>query len=91
MGPNACNWIIGAQESHENALQTSNMSVWYKKDTTSIAVSVIKSQFYGEFLVNYSNIWFNMGPSACNWIIGMQESHEKGLQIGWEGFHRALE
>ena len=32
-----------------------------------------------------------MGPSACNWIIGTQESHEKALQIGWEGFHRALE
>ena len=46
---------------------------------------------YSEFLVNYSNIWFNMGPSACNWIIGTQESHEKALQIGWEGFHRALE
>ena len=46
---------------------------------------------YSEFIVNYSSIWFNMGPSACNWIIGMQESHEKALQIGWEGFHRALE
>ena len=51
MGPNACNWIIGAKESHENALQTglvSNMIVWYKKNTTSIAVSVLQSQFYGK-------------------------------------------
>ena len=48
MGPNACNWIIGAQESHDNALQTSNMTVWYKKDTSSIAVSVLQSQFYGK-------------------------------------------
>ena len=51
MGPNAGNWIVGAQESHENALQTgwtSNMTVWYKKDTTSIAISVLQSQFYGK-------------------------------------------
>ena len=51
IGTSACNWIIGAQESRENALQTgwtSNMTVWYKKDTTSIAISVLKSQFYGK-------------------------------------------
>ena len=48
MGPNACDWIIGAQESRENGLQTSNMTVWYKKDTTSIAISVLQSQFYGK-------------------------------------------
>ena len=50
MGPNACNWITGTQESHENALQTgwaSNMSVWWENETPSIAVSVIQSQFYG--------------------------------------------
>ena len=51
MGPNACNWIIGAQESHENALQTgwaSKMTVWCKNETPRIAVSVIQSQFYSK-------------------------------------------
>ena len=51
MGPSACNWIIGAQESRENALQTgwaSNMTVWCKNETPSIAITVIQSQFYGK-------------------------------------------
>ena len=51
MRPNACNWIIGAQESHENALQTgwaSNMTLWYENETPSIAISVLQSQFYGK-------------------------------------------
>ena len=48
MGPSTCNWIIGAQESRENGLETSNMTVWYKKDTSSIAISVVQSQFYGK-------------------------------------------
>ena len=50
IGPSACNWIIGDQDSHENALQAgwaSNTTVCYKKDTTSIAVSV-------NFMENYS-------------------------------------
>ena len=51
-GSNACKWIIGAKESHENALQTglvSNMTVWCKNETPSIAVSAIQSQFSGKF------------------------------------------
>ena len=82
MGPNACNWILGAQESHENALQTgwaSNITVWCKNETPGIAVFSSKFNFmvnYSEFQVKYSDIWFNMGPSACNPIIGTQESNE---------------
>ena len=38
-----------------------------------------------------SCILFDMGPSACNWIIGTQESHEYAIQTLWEGFHSALE
>ena len=45
---------------------------------------------YSEYRVNYGNIWFNIGPNACNWIIGTQESHENALQTGWEGFLEAL-
>ena len=32
--------------------------------------------------MNYGNIWFNIGPTACNWIIGTQESRENALQTG---------
>ena len=94
IGPNACIWIIWTQESHENALQAgwaSNMTVWYKKDTTSIAVSVNFMVNYSELLVKYSNVLFDMGPNACNWIIWTQESHENALRTVWEGFHSALE
>ena len=38
-----------------------------------------------------SCILFDMGPSACNWIIGTQESHENAIQTVWEWFHSALE
>ena len=38
---------------------------------------------YSEYIVNYGNIWFNIGPNACNWIIGTQESHENALGTGW--------
>ena len=51
VGPNACNWIIGTQESNENALRTgwaSNMTVWYKNETHSIVISAFQSQFYGK-------------------------------------------
>ena len=50
-GPDACNWIIGTQESHEYAIQrgwTSNMTVWCKNETPHIAISVIQSQFSGK-------------------------------------------
>ena len=46
---------------------------------------------YSEYRVNYGNIWFNMGPNACNWIIGTQESHENAIQTVWEGYGKALE
>ena len=36
-----------------------------------------------------SCILFDMGPSACNWIIGTQESHENAIQTVGEGFHSA--
>ena len=38
-----------------------------------------------------SCILFDMGPSACNWIIGTQESNENAHRTVWEGFHSALE
>ena len=85
MGPNACNWIIGAQESHENALQTgwaSNMTVWCKNKTPAQPFRSSKVNFmvnFSEFQVKYSDIWFNMGPNACYWIIGAQECHENAL------------
>ena len=59
MGPNACNWIVGAQESHENALQTgwtSNITVWCKNETPHTAISIIQSQFYGELQFILSEI-----------------------------------
>ena len=46
---------------------------------------------YSEYRVNNGNIWFNMGPNACNWIIGTPESHENALKTVWEGFQKALE
>ena len=60
MGPNACNWIIGAQEKHENALQTgwaSNMTIWCKNETPSIAISVLQSQFSGKLQRMSSVLW----------------------------------
>ena len=46
---------------------------------------------YSEFQVKHSDIWFNMGPSACDQIIGTQESNENALRTVWEEFHSALE
>ena len=61
IGPSACNWIIGDQDSHENALQAgwaSNTTVCYKKDTTSIAVSV-------NFMENYSECTLKSSTTGC--------------------------
>ena len=83
IGPCACNWIIGDQDSHENALQAgwaSNTTVCYKKDTTSIAVSVNFMENYSECTVKSSTILLDMGPNACNWIIGGQKSHENTIR-----------
>ena len=59
--------------------QGSNMTVWCKNKTHSIVISASKI----DFLVNSSEslvyIWSNMGPNACNWIIGTPESHENAL------------
>ena len=51
--PNACNWIIGAQESLKRPQDRLGiMTVWCKKDSPRTAVSVLQSQFNGKLQIS---------------------------------------